>query len=304
MLIFFIYLLNSLQQGCFNDRGTFEIVVKIYMDRDSRHDITKYTHKNLPEDVTKNIDTSHATFESAHIKHYFGVIFNEVNKVLKHSNIQFIADYSDLYSKEFSELEPKYCGHFANIVEITENFLSDFENPFELGENGILILKCRHNNQYLPRGTHFASKNNCGKIHGILMANAEILKSTIAEGLYKIFRGKSLSRILETKKQAEIDACAYVQMCNNNYDGLGKFIDDIGVLEHKELPQSGAAGLSYKLGKNFIKSHDPHALHGFELEDEHYMGHDGQEHLNGHHNYYRHNSGNMNNVEEESNVED
>lgn len=290
-ILLFIYASIQAQQPCFNNMHTFIINVKIYMDRNSVHRIANYTAHELIHKADKKIDTSHKRFEIEHVKHYIGVIFNEMNMLLHKSNIQLKADYSDMFKEEFSELNSKYCGHFKNIVEIAEKFLEDFENPHEDSENKLLIIECSHNNQPYPRGTHIATKNGCGKVLTALLADPEILKSTISELLLSIFSRRSSARVLGIRNEAAIDACKYVQDCNLRYTGLGTIRNDLEIVKHRSLEESGPVGLSYNIGKNYMKNFNLGRKGRYYLEDEHNIGHDVNEGLNAHHGSYRHSSG-------------
>lgn len=282
----------SLQKGCLNDEGTYQINVKIYMDRDSRHAIINYTHANLPHEFTDHIEAFHNEFESAHIKHYFGVIFNEVNRTLRGTNVQFKADFSDLFKHEFSEIQERYCGYFSNITAIAESFLGDFENSHENGENKILIVDCSHNNAFLPTSSHVATKNQCGKVHGILMTDPEVVKNVISEGLYKIFTTKSISQVQGMSEAVNADICTYVQFCNRNYDYTGVFIRDLGVLTHKTLTDGGVNGLGYKIGHRFVKNFGHDNTHNFEFEDSNYAHHGHMYHEDANYHRSKHHSGN------------
>lgn len=274
MLLMFAFLLLSYQKGCLNDEGTYLVDIKIYADRNSRHVITNYIHHILPHAFTEHIEPSHTEFESAHLKHYFGAIFNAVNKTLKGTNIQFRADFSELFKHEYSELHERYCGYFSNITAITENFLNDFKDPHTLGDNKILLVDCRHNNAFLPTSSHMASKNRCGKVHGILLTDPEIMKHKIAEGLYRIFSTKSISQVQGINGAILADICQYVQFCNANFDKTGMFIKDLGMLTHKTLTDGGVKGYGYKIAGRFIRNFGHDFTRNIEYEDSQYNHHD------------------------------
>lgn len=261
-------------KGCLNDEGTYQIAVKIYLDRDSRHAITNYTHAALPHEFTDNLEDSHNEFEMAHIKHYFGMIFNEVNRTLNGTNVQFRADFTNIFKHEYSELHERYCGYFRNIIDITENFLADFRDAHCEGENKVLIVDCGKNNAFLPTSSHFATKNQCGKVHGVLLTDPEIMKHTIAEGLYRTFTKKSISQVQGVTQVIKADICTYIQFCNRNYDHTGTFVKDLGLLTHKTLEDGGVSGLGYKIGKRYVKNFGHDDAHNLEYDDGQFVHHD------------------------------
>jgi len=252
MLLFLLLILGT-HQACLNNEGTYQILVKIYADRESRHAITNFVHSLLPHEYTEHIKTSHSEFEMAHIKHYFGTIFNTVNRTLRGSNVQFKADFSDMYRHEYSELHERHCGYLSNITDITERFLNDFEDPHKMGQNKILVLDCRQNNPLLPTDTHIASKNQCGKINGFLLTHPEIMQQMIAEGLYRIFSTKSISQVAGVNEAILADVCSYVQFCNANYELTGVFVKDLGLLTHSTLTDAGLRGYGYNITGSFVK---------------------------------------------------
>lgn len=276
MLLFLLMIVTSYQKGCLNNEGTYQIIVKIYADRESRHTITNYVHSLLPHEYTEHITTSHNDFELAHIKHYFGTVFNTVNRTLRGTNVQFKADFSDMYKHEYSELHERHCGYLSNITTITEGFLNDFEDPHKLGQNKILVLDCRQNNPLLPTDTHIASKNACGKINGILLTHPEIMQQLLAEGLYKIFSTKSISQVSGVNEAIMADICEYVQFCNVNYEFTGAFVKDLGVLTHNTLTDGGLRGYGYNISGQFVKD--------FGHDDTYNVGHD-DSNDNNHHDY-------------------
>lgn len=258
MLIIFLLILLTFQRGCFNDEGTLQLHIKIYVDAPSRHSITEYIHHILPHKFTTKTNPTHRESELLHIQHYFNVIFNSVNMTLKGTNVQLVADYSDMLKHEFLELHEKYCGYLSNITSMTENFLNDFEDPHNLAESKILIMDCKHNNSRLPTSSHIATKNHCGIVNGILLEDPEVMKHKIAEVLYRLFSTKSISQVEGINEAVLTDICTYVHSCNTNFDGIGTFIKDLGILTHKTLNDDGIEGFGYKILGRFIKdfSHD------------------------------------------------
>lgn len=280
-----IYILKTLQQrGCFNDEGTFQIHVKIYMDRNSRNAIVNYSHKMLPHLLTKHISTNDAMYETAHIRTYFGTIFNEINRVLKNINVQFRADFSDLYKNEYSELNPRYCGHFRGIIDIAEGFLENNQNPHTMNEAKLLIVDCHNSNAQYPRSSHIATKNRCGKVHAMLLSDPEIMKNSIAENIYQMFANSSISVVHGVSGQALVDLCSYVTECNKKASLTGSFVHDTGILKHKVLEDAGAGALGYRTLRNFFKNHDDHdSDFGDAVGHEHFNNLHGHRLLSSHH---------------------
>lgn len=264
-----LYTWLSYEKGCLNNEGTYQINVKIYVDQDSRHAITNFTHQNLPHHFTDRLEHSHREFEAAHLKHYIGTIFNGVNLVLKGTNVQFKADFADLFKPEYTKLHEKYCGYLSNILEMTENFQNSFENPHEEGENRLLIISCRNNNAFIPTSSHIATKNSCGKVIGVLLTDPEIMKFTIAEGLYKIFTSKSISQVQGINGAIQADICTYVQYCNRNFENTGFFVKDLGLLTHRTLTDADINGLGYKIGGRYIKNFNKDSSESSEFEEAH-----------------------------------
>lgn len=255
MINLLIYIARALGKGCLNDEGTYQITVKIYLDKDSRHALTNYTHAALPHEVTDSLTDRQEEFEMTHLKHYFGMIFNEVNRTLNGTNVQLKADFSDIFNQEYLQLHERYCDHFKNIIDITENFLGDFRDSHMEGENKLLIVDCIKNNSFLPINNHFASKNQCGKVHGVLLTDPEIMKHSITEGLYRTFTKKAVSQVLGITQVIKAEICSYTQFCNRNFDHTGVFVKDIGLLTHKTLEGGGMGGsLSYNIGKRYVKN--------------------------------------------------
>lgn len=272
------------QKGCLNDHGTYQINVKLYADKVARRSIAKYVHKTLPRNTTRYSQAKYQELEEAYLKHYFRSIFNEVNLVLKGTNVQFKADFTDFFKKEFSQLHNKYCAHFANITQITENFQGDFDNPHADGENRVMIIDCTDNNAFIPTNSHMTSKNQCGKTHGILLTDPEVMRFTIAEGLYNIFTKKSISQVQGVNKAIQADICTYIQFCNRNYNYTGAFLKDIGLLRHKTLTDTNISELGYKIGTGYVKNFGNTKSNDFFIEE---SSHHHHEHF-GHEDSYHH----------------
>ncbi|KAM0680923.1 hypothetical protein GINT2_000705 [Glugoides intestinalis] len=285
-----LFLSLSHQKGCLNDHGTYQINVKLYADKASRHLIAKYVHKTLPKSTGRHSKDKHQELEEAYVKHYFRSIFNEVNLVLKGTNVQFKTDFSDFFKKKFSEMHNKYCAHFANITQITENFLSDFDDPHADGENRVLIVDCVDNNAYIPTNNHMTSKNQCGKIHGILLTDPEVMRFTIAEGLYNIFTKKSISQVQGVNKAIQADICSYIQFCNRNYNYTGVFLKDTGVLRHKTFTDSNVIELGHNIGTGYVKNFGHSKSNDFFVEESSHYDHEhsGYEHFGHGHVHHRH----------------
>lgn len=215
-------------RGCFNHKSIYQINVKVFLDQNSQLAIVNHMRNVFP---LKNHNEPY-DFELLHLKRYFEMIFKNVNKTLSETNVQFRADLSNVFRKERLDFESKYCGHFRNIVSITETFLSDFKEIDQNGENKLLIIDCSEKNTFLPSRNHFATQNLCEKTHGILLTDPEKMKGIIAEGLYRIFTKKSISEIQDTKQALKADVCSYIQFCNRNFDYIGTFINESGSLEH------------------------------------------------------------------------
>lgn len=259
MILFFLFLFleKSFSKGCLNDEGTFQINIKVYLDQNAMHAITNYNHSIRPHKETKKYDHSHEEFEDAHVKDYIGSIFNEINRVIKGTNVQFRADFTHLQDPQFKHLHEQYCSYFKDIINITEHFLSDFENAHESGESKLLIIDCRDNNPFAPKSSHIASKNNCGKVLGVLMTDPAIMKNTIVEGLYRIFTTKSLSSVDDISGAIQTDLCSYIHECNRNFNNAGFFVKDLGLLTHSQLGDHSNSGIGYKITSQYIKNEDP-----------------------------------------------
>lgn len=272
LLDFLNYILFIYTQGCLNDKGTYQINVKIYADYESKKNITNYTYSNLPHKHASNLYHHSDDFIRSHIKHYFGTIFNEVNKSLKGTNVQFIADFSDLFKHEFKELHSRYCGYNRTIIDMTEDFLNDFDDRYSSGENKIIIIDCKHNDPFMSKETHLATKNNCGKVFGVLNSDPEIMKNLIFQGLHNIFSSKSISKVIGIHTEDKADVCSYINSCNRNFDGNGKFVQDLGILHHKVLSDGEISGFGYNIAHHFYRNFaDNHHFDDIDPISSHYV---------------------------------
>lgn len=276
----FIHILRSLQnKGCFNDTGTMIIQISIYVDERSRHAIANYVHKSLEHRLTKHIDPDHQSFENAHLKHYFNDIFNRVNHELSASNVQLKADYSDLGSNEHSSLLKTYCRSFLNIVDATERFLSEAEDPHKKHRSKIIIFDCHENNSWIANLNHHITKNECGKVLGFIMDDPSVINVAIEEELFRMINTRRWASAVERLEQDEKGMCSNVTKCSTEEKGFGYFDHRLEKVIHKTLFTERKVGLNYgTVIQEVIDFSHPDSKFNFE----HYANHHGPGYLNNH----------------------
>ena len=170
-------------------------------------------------------------YSLAYIKIYFGAIFDEVNHLLDGSQVQMVADYSDLYNSEFDGMKEKYCRVY-DISGMTTTFFDEFAEKYEYGTNKIFILNCRENNAILPTADHFSFIDSCATTHGMILTDLGTQRQLIVDGLMKIFANEGITKVSGMKLNAQINVCKFADRCVRYFDGIGEFEKDLKRVYH------------------------------------------------------------------------
>lgn len=270
----------SYQFGCFHDKKTYEVNIKIYLDQYSREKLSEYVVKEIARDQNtnskkednyyneKDLKENTIAYQNPYVEHYFAAIFNKVNRSLEETNVQVKPDFSEIFSVNVERIYAKHCRDFQNIQDITEGFLQDIRNE---NENKIFISYCHDEKEYLPQRSHFAAKNECGKVHGMLFGDPEHMRHIIEAGIFEIFHSKTVPQLQEETVARNADVCRYAEYCHKDFPGNGKFRKEIGFFYYKPLIAAKPASPSQKkeekpantksrtLYSNFLGSRGSHA---------------------------------------------
>lgn len=242
IIILIATLITSTQamMKCMDDKGIYTVNVKIHIDSESAKDIASSSLRFGYYDGQPNSTARAGT--STIVQDFIKTVFNAANTILNPSNVEVVPDFSSMVNKTAEELNGRYCHSDKTIINMTEQFMKDRQEPINSGERHLLILKCGNKIEERTNFEHFAYRDNCGGVHGILLRPGVVLNDLeitdvtemgknildalgykILIGIFRIFSSRNANIPQVMRALLINDVCLHTITCIDKSVGFGTY---------------------------------------------------------------------------------